>query len=154
MCLHTPSITTAQQDRNETLFYRLLCEHFVEMAPIIYSAFAVWCFALVVSLFKNCTRLSCWWHGSRAACVRFCCEACTGPVSLIDRCCISMQRRRACCTCSLPPNLPTAAAAPTVGWACMNYHKLYRRPRGMYFSANDRGEMVRGWGEPCMLHIG
>lgn len=56
------------QDRNETLFYRLLCEHFVEMAPIIYT--------------------------------------------------------------------------PTVGWACMNYHKLYRRPRGMYFSANDRGEMA------------
>ncbi len=39
--------------------------------------------------------------------------------------------------------LPTLRpAAPTVGWACMNYHKLYRRPRGMYFSANDRGEMV------------
>ncbi|EFN53662.1 hypothetical protein CHLNCDRAFT_136414 [Chlorella variabilis] len=56
------------QDRNETLFYRLLCENFVEMAPIIYT--------------------------------------------------------------------------PTVGWACMNYHKLYRRPRGMYFSANDRGEMA------------
>ncbi|PSC74934.1 malic enzyme [Micractinium conductrix] len=56
------------QDRNETLFYRLLCENFVEMAPIIYT--------------------------------------------------------------------------PTVGWACINYHKLYRRPRGMYFSANDRGEMA------------
>jgi len=27
----------AVQDRNETLFYRLLCENFVEMAPIIYS---------------------------------------------------------------------------------------------------------------------
>ena len=26
----------------------------------------------------------------------------------------------------------------------MNLHKLYRRPRGMYFSANDRGEMVGG----------
>ena len=35
------------------------------------------------------------------------------------------------------------SAAPTVGWACMNYHKLYRRPRGMFFSANDVGEMVR-----------
>ncbi len=42
---------------------------------------------------------------------------------------------------------------PTVGWACLNYHLLFRRPRGMYFSANDTGEMVRraawsgqGWG--------
>ena len=32
---------------------------------------------------------------------------------------------------------------PTVGWACLNYHRLYRRPRGMYFSAADKGEMVR-----------
>jgi malate dehydrogenase (decarboxylating) len=32
---------------------------------------------------------------------------------------------------------------PTVGWACLNYHLLFRRPRGMYFSANDKGEMVR-----------
>lgn len=23
-----------------------------------------------------------------------------------------------------------------------NYHKLYRRPRGMYFDATDKGEMV------------
>ena len=40
-----------------------------------------------------------------------------------------------------------AADTPTVGWACLNYHKLYRRPRGMYFSAADRGEMV------CLLLI-
>jgi len=31
---------------------------------------------------------------------------------------------------------------PTVGWACANYHKIFRRPRGMYFSALDRGEMA------------
>eukprot|EP00873_Tetraselmis_striata_P025565 jgi/Tetstr1/445829/TSEL_033470.t1 len=30
---------------------------------------------------------------------------------------------------------------PTVGWACANYHKLFRRARGMFFSAEDRGEM-------------
>jgi malic enzyme len=59
------------QDRNETLFYRVLLEHFVDMAPIVYT--------------------------------------------------------------------------PTVGWVCLNYHKLYRRPRGMYFSSQDRGEMVGGW---------
>ncbi|KAG2502128.1 hypothetical protein HYH03_000618 [Edaphochlamys debaryana] len=56
------------QDRNETLFYKVLFDHFVEMAPIIYT--------------------------------------------------------------------------PTVGWVCVNYHKLYRRPRGMYFSAEDRGDMA------------
>ena len=32
---------------------------------------------------------------------------------------------------------------PTVGWVCLNYHLLYRRPRGMFFSAEDKGEMVR-----------
>lgn len=31
---------------------------------------------------------------------------------------------------------------PTVGWVCVNFHNLYRRPRGMYFSAHDKGEMV------------
>ncbi|GFR43314.1 hypothetical protein Agub_g4381 [Astrephomene gubernaculifera] len=31
---------------------------------------------------------------------------------------------------------------PTVGWVCLNFHKLYRRPRGMYFSAADRGDMA------------
>lgn len=57
----------ALQDRNETLFYKVLIDHFVDMAPIVYT--------------------------------------------------------------------------PTVGWVCVNYHKLYRRPRGMYFSSEDRGEM-------------
>ena len=56
------------QDRNETLFYKVLLDNFTTMAPIVYT--------------------------------------------------------------------------PTVGWACLNYHKLYRRPRGMFFSANDKDEMV------------
>jgi hypothetical protein len=32
-----PTLLLCWQDRNETLFYRLLCDNFVEMAPIIYS---------------------------------------------------------------------------------------------------------------------
>lgn len=56
------------QDRNETLFYKVLLDNFTQMAPIVYT--------------------------------------------------------------------------PTVGWACLNYHKLYRRPRGMFFSAQDKNEMV------------
>jgi len=56
------------QDRNETLFYRLLMDNFLEMAPIIYT--------------------------------------------------------------------------PTVGWACSHFSHLYRRPRGMYFCPNDKGEMA------------
>ncbi|KMZ64085.1 NAD-dependent malic enzyme 62 kDa isoform, mitochondrial, partial [Zostera marina] len=31
---------------------------------------------------------------------------------------------------------------PTVGRVCQNYSGLFRRPRGMYFSASDRGEMM------------
>ncbi|CAG9462641.1 unnamed protein product [Pedinophyceae sp. YPF-701] len=56
------------QDRNETLFYRVLIDRFEEMAPIVYT--------------------------------------------------------------------------PTVGWACINYSTLYRRPRGMFFTARDRGQMA------------
>ena len=56
------------QDRNETLFYKTLIDHIVEMAPIVYT--------------------------------------------------------------------------PTVGWVCMNYHTLYQKPRGLYMSAEDRGELA------------
>jgi len=31
---------------------------------------------------------------------------------------------------------------PTVGWACKNFSDVYRRPRGMFFSLKDRGEMA------------
>ncbi|KAA3475292.1 NAD-dependent malic enzyme 59 kDa isoform, mitochondrial-like [Gossypium australe] len=31
---------------------------------------------------------------------------------------------------------------PTVGVVCQNYSGLFRRPRGMYFSAKDKGEMM------------
>ena len=31
---------------------------------------------------------------------------------------------------------------PTVGLVCQNYSGLFRRPRGMYFSAADKGEMI------------
>lgn len=56
------------QDRNETLFYRVLVEHFEDMAPIVYT--------------------------------------------------------------------------PTVGWVCSNFHTLWRRPRGMFFTIDDKGQMA------------
>jgi malate dehydrogenase (decarboxylating) len=31
---------------------------------------------------------------------------------------------------------------PTIGLVCQRYSGLYRRPRGMYFTAKDRGEMM------------
>ena len=55
------------QDRNETLFYKMLTDNFVELSPVIYT--------------------------------------------------------------------------PTVGHVCRNFHRLWRKNRGMFFSAEDRGEM-------------
>ncbi|KAL5218693.1 hypothetical protein ABZP36_019377 [Zizania latifolia] len=50
---------------------------------------------------------------------------------------------------------------PTVRLVCQNYSGLFRRPRGMYFSAEDRGEMmsmVYNWPAdqvlPVMIDIG
>ena len=31
---------------------------------------------------------------------------------------------------------------PTVGWACQNFSQIYRRPRGMFFSAKDKNQMA------------
>ena len=41
------------------------------------------------------------------------------------------------------PQMAPIIYTPTVGWACQNYSHLYRRPRGMFFSAHDVGEMAQ-----------
>jgi len=44
---------------------------------------------------------------------------------------------------------------PTVGLVCQNYCGLYRRPRGMYFSAKDKGEMmsmIYNWPAPQVFN--
>jgi malic enzyme len=70
------------QDRNETLFYRLLLEHMDEMAPIVYT--------------------------------------------------------------------------PTVGNVCEHYSHIYRRPRGVYISSQDRGrirEILRNAGGTARIAV-
>src|SRR4029450_12381031 len=70
------------QDRNETLFYRLLLEHMDEMAPIVYT--------------------------------------------------------------------------PTVGNGCEHYSHIYRRPRGVYISSQDRGrirEILRNAGGTARIAV-
>lgn len=91
------------QNRNETLFFRLLIDHIEEMGTFQHRN--------LLSLAE--TELMC-------ACV--------------------------CIVDTIAPYVYT----PTVGQVCQKFGSLFRRPRGMYFSAEDRGQfgaMMHNW--PC-----
>ncbi|CAM9116094.1 unnamed protein product [Chrysoparadoxa australica] len=40
------------------------------------------------------------------------------------------------------PEMASIVYTPTIGWFCLNYSRLFRNPRGMYFSAKDKGYMM------------
>lgn len=40
------------------------------------------------------------------------------------------------------PEMAPVVYTPTVGWACLNFSRMFRVARGMYFSSRDSGHMV------------
>lgn len=45
---------------------------------------------------------------------------------------------------------------PTVGWFCKNYSRMFRKPRGMFITANDRGQIapiLENWPNPEVTAI-
>ena len=47
--------------------------------------------------------------------------------------------------------LPLTMPMDQVGYACQNAATLFRRPRGMYFTARDKGDMhaiIQVWSRP------
>jgi malate dehydrogenase (decarboxylating) len=48
------------------------------------------------------------------------------------------------------PEMSRIVYTPTVGYVCRYYHLIYKRPRGMFFSVEDRGQMsamMHNWNE-------
>lgn len=40
------------------------------------------------------------------------------------------------------PEMASVVYTPTVGWACLNFSRMFRFARGMFFSARDSGQMA------------